>query len=146
MSLSIEYAFVNLLTNTAAVTAVVGSRIYPGFAVSTAVKPYVIYEFVSDEIRHTLSAPSSELTTRSRIQLDIYANLYSQVKQIDAALLYAANRFRGKQTVGTASVFIQRCMRDDSSDNAIEPIHDGDSPIYHAAQQYWCYYNRSTTP
>lgn len=73
-----EAAVRNVLIQDAAVAPLVGTRIYPVLAPTTAALPFVTYRRTGVRREHTLDGPMGVATTT--IDLDIYATTYEAAR------------------------------------------------------------------
>jgi len=80
----------NILSNDAAVTAIVGTRIYPVIARQQDQEPYVVYSVVND-IPHDTKTGVSRVDF-VRVQFNMVAADYSQLEDLSAAIRSALDR------------------------------------------------------
>lgn len=70
----------------AAVTALVGERIYPQVAPQGAAPPYVVMTVVSDVPSNTFDGSPATRLVQSRIQVDCYARMYREARAVADAV------------------------------------------------------------
>ncbi len=88
-----EESLVAELLATVAVTALVGTRIYPQVAPQATKAAYVIYDVVANRRVHDHSGAAG--LTRGRISFLCHASTYAEAKAIAAAVLTALDGRRG---------------------------------------------------
>ena len=93
---AIEQLFRTHLAGTAAVSSIVGTRIYPMVAPQDAAYPLITYQAISD-VEHLVKPRVATLRLkRKRIQVDGYAKgngAYASIKSIEAAVKGAVYSF-----------------------------------------------------
>jgi hypothetical protein len=108
-------AIYGILSATAAVTALVSTRIYPNNVPQNVIMPYISYTIVSTEPTVTKDVISPLDTIR--ISLDIYSVNYDTSQQIGAAVRKALDGYKG--TINLQAV--QRITFDGQGDGEYEP-------------------------
>ncbi|HEU4986865.1 MAG TPA: DUF3168 domain-containing protein [Rhizobiaceae bacterium] len=94
-----EEAIIDLLLGTAAVTALVGTRVYWGRAPQTEPeKPYAILQRI-DGLRDYRMAGSSGYVA-SRVQIDVYGLTYTSTKKAARALIATLSGYSGPAIQG----------------------------------------------
>lgn len=73
-----------LLANSA-VSALVGTRIYPQVAPQGAGAPYLVLTVISDVPENTANGRVGELTRNARLQVDAYSERYEQANELAEA-------------------------------------------------------------
>ena len=96
----------------------VASKVYPMAAPSNTTAPYMVYSRVAVTPEHNISGSAS--VDLLRMQVDIYAKDYSQVKQLAADARLSLESGAGKATL-------------QSEIDLFEP----DLPIYRVSQDYY---------
>lgn len=99
--MTLEEAFYSKATNTAGISALVSTRIYPNLIPETATLPAVAYQRVA-----STRQPAHDGSTghaRATLQVTCQAATYSAVKAVVAAIVAAFHGIRG--TWGTVEVF-----------------------------------------
>lgn len=109
------------LSGFSALTALVGTRIYPVEAPANAVRPYVVFFTVSNVRVNHLSGPAE--VTNPRLQIDGYAARYIDAQAIAEQVRAALDGFAG--TSGGVEVLAVTCIdgRDFYEDSANPPLH-----------------------
>jgi hypothetical protein len=120
--MSVEQAVVQLLKADTAVAALVGTKIYPQIAPQNKVYPYIIYHLVTQTVLRHLGSASN--LNYERQQLDLYADTYEEVKDLEEKVFQALDGFRGLVTYTGGTQFIQYLAKDDGNDINV-PIESG---------------------
>jgi len=107
-------AIYGILSATAAVTALVSTRIYPNNVPQDVALPFIAYSIVSQEPSITKDVVSA--LDVIRISLDIYSTNYDTSNQIAAAVRVALDGYKG--TIN--SQVVQRITFDGQSDGEYE--------------------------
>jgi len=89
----IEAAIFSRLTNDAAVSALISSRVYPLILPQNSILPAVTYTRVSGERVRSLSGPSG--LALPRFQIDSWAESFSVVKDLAGKIRKSLDGFRG---------------------------------------------------
>lgn len=89
----IEEALVSRLSAVSAVTALVGSRIYPVRAPEGAARPFLVFQRVA-ATRETAFGADPGLA-RARMQVTAWADRYATAKAVATAVRQALQRYRG---------------------------------------------------
>lgn len=100
--MSAEAVVYSLLSNAAPVTALVGTRIYPGIAPEGTAAPWIVYELISNNRQPAIDAQAASHVTRSRVQVNLAAVAYATIKAMRATVIAATQFQRG--TIGGVSV------------------------------------------
>jgi hypothetical protein len=108
-------AIYGILSATAAVTALVSTRIYPNNVPQNVIMPYISYTIVSTE--PTLTKDVISPLDTIRISLDIYSVNYDTSQQIGAAVRKALDGYKGIIN----SQAVQRITFDGQGDGEYEP-------------------------
>lgn len=101
-----EEVLVAMLLKSAALTAIVGTRIHWGRAPQGSPAPYVTLQVISAPRRYTMQGRSGHVP--KRVQADVYATTYTETKQAARALLTAVS--------GRRAGIIQTIMVEDERD------------------------------
>ena len=114
---AIEQLFRTHLAGTAAVSSIVGTRIYPMVAPQDAAYPLITYQAISD-VEHLVKPRVATLRLkRKRIQVDGYAKgngAYASIKSIEAAIKGAVYGFNSN--VNSAVIESRVLNTNDSKD------------------------------
>lgn len=112
-----EKVVYTLLSSTAAVTALIGTKIYPGRIPQNTVMPAVSYELVSGVEIAPINAQAGGVLLRSRVQVTVLARTYAEVKAIQeairGALLFKSGLIAGVRVIGITRELIGPDERDD---------------------------------
>lgn len=73
----------SLLSQAPAVSAIVGSRIYPVRAEQGKPRPYIVYQLIDN---NPTGGPGCELDDEARVQISVYADSYSQLSALTKAV------------------------------------------------------------
>jgi Protein of unknown function (DUF3168) len=90
--MTIEEAFVARLDGTAAVTAINGGRIYPGFLPQRVIYPAVVYQLVGNARPSAFGSDTG--LARPRYQFDCWAKTMAETVALAAELRKALQRWR----------------------------------------------------
>lgn len=132
------------LTADNALTAIVGDRIYPGFAPSSAARPYIVYTRIASTSTHNMgtrkSAPDGGMM-RDVFQFDIYAESEYLANEIKIVLLDMLNGLE----VEMGDTHVRRIFLNNQVD-AIEPPSDGKNDAeYRETVEFTFWYLRGST-
>lgn len=92
------------LTQTAAVTALVGARVYPGVVPQRSTFPAVIYNEVTASRTHLMGADSG--TVESTWQIDCYGQTYQAAREVATVVRQTLSRFEGWLPVQVLTPFV----------------------------------------
>lgn len=93
--MSAENVVYALLTGAGAVTAIVGTRIYPDYLPEKQPTPAIVYEQISSVRAPAIDAAASTHVTRSRIQVNVLSADRVVAKTLRDAVVAAAQFQRG---------------------------------------------------
>lgn len=106
-----------LLSSSVALTALVGTKIYPGRIPQNTIMPAISYELVSSVEIAPINAQAGGVLLRSRVQVTVLARTYAEVKTIQEAvrstLLFKSGLIAGVQVIGITRELIGPDDRDD---------------------------------
>lgn len=130
------------LTQNTDLSAAVGDRIYPGFAPSSAARPFIIYSRISSDSTHHLGtasiAPGGLM--RDVMQFDIYAETESAANEVKEILQDVLN---GQEMV-MGGTQIRRVFLSNETDG-MEPPSDGTNDAeYRETMEFVFWYLRPT--
>lgn len=112
-----EKVVYTLLAGSAAVTGLVGTKIYPGRIPQNTTMPAVSYELVSGVDIAPINAQAGGVLLRSRVQVNVLARTYAEVKTIQeairGALLFKSGLIAGVRVIGIMRDLIGPDERDD---------------------------------
>lgn len=108
-----------LLTGSQALTALVGSKIYPGLIPQNTPMPAVSYELISSVDIAPINAQAGGVVLRSRVQVSVLARTYAEVKAIQEAvreaLLFRSGLIAGVQVIAITRELVGPDERDDEA-------------------------------
>ncbi len=130
----IENGFYLELTETSAVTALVGIRIYYVKAPQDAVAPYVVIQEISNT--HDSFHSGANPLQHCRMQISIFDTTYKSCKAIADAIQTGMDGFSG--VMGTGGPPVGGCFHD--MDNDLP--YDDDTGLYGIAVDYIIHYTR----
>lgn len=111
-------AIYQILVNSGTISALVGTRIYPGIKPQNAPNPCIVYSQLSEIRAQTKDVAILE---GYRVAVEIYADFdapgggYSKVQEIGNACKSVLDYYQGTPTVDIGSVFI-RCVDQSDAD------------------------------
>jgi hypothetical protein len=121
--MSIERALYARLTGAAAVSAIIGTRLFPNFAPLGTAAPFAIYNRVSANRIRSLTQRSG--LAMVRMQVDCMAETYAGARALADVVRQALDGFRGE--AGSPPVMIESCSlqsdQDLYEDAAEPPLH-----------------------
>jgi len=124
MSATIGDALYYELSNAAAVSALVGSRIYPaGDVPQNPTRPYIAW-FKVDNI-HARHQGGSSLLTQARFQLDAWAETGTAAEAIYEAVRGLLDNYAGELGDPADSVTVRSCTLDTDSSGSAPPTGGG---------------------
>lgn len=112
MAVSVGLALVSRLTTVAAVTALVGSRIYPLKVPQGATMPCIRYANIST-IERVNAMGNDPGPVSQRMQLDCYGTTYASARAVFEATQAALQRYRGTE----AGIEVMASFIDDEQDS-----------------------------
>jgi len=126
--MTIEQALHTKLAGTAALTALVGERIYFRKAPQDVLKPYLVFFKVSAPREHSHDGASGLAVTRW--QFSTFAETYKGAKDVTQQIQAALQGFSGVMG-GDGGVFIGASLYVDEND-----YYESDSRLFHIAADY----------
>lgn len=112
------------LTNTAAVSAIIGTKCYPNVAPQKAVVPFVVLTIVGNVPYDTKSGPSE--VDAFTVQVDSYAATYSEVQDLDRKIRTAIDKVTGTWDGVTIDGVRYETSRDDFENDPQEHRRSSD--------------------
>lgn len=131
MAITLEEALVYKLNNTAGITALCSTRIYPEELPEVATIPAMTYRLISAPAVMDLSEGAGTALVIYRFQFDVYGATVSTANAVAAALFTALHGYKGTITSGANTYVIQKCVRIDKRDEK-EP----ETGLYRRSQDY----------
>ncbi len=128
--MSIEAGCYSFLTGVTALTAIVGTRIYPNSLPQNPVFPALTYALVSAPHDHTLTDAAG--IVRARIQFDAYGYKLSEAVAITEAIRLALQRYTG--SFGAKVVLASKLANE--QDLSIAPQDASQSWLYRKSSDY----------
>jgi hypothetical protein len=125
-----EAQVVAQLKGSTALTALVGTRIYPIMARQVSSQPYVTYQRIATQ--HINASTGGSDVAFSILQLNCYAATYSGAKGVSAAV--KASLANWSNTTGDPA--IDMCHIQNESDLPDDPIPGTDKPIFAVTQDF----------
>lgn len=135
--MEIEQAIYGMLAADAAVSALVGSRIYPGQAPESGGFPVVVYTEASQRVVMSLTGPVN-LNSYS-MHFDVWGESYSEVKPVYHALRDALSGFSGE--LGGGSVRVRGIFEETGDDAAESPLHAEENGLWRAGLDVSLWYS-----
>ena len=117
----------------AALTALLGNKIYYVTAPQDVETPYVVFFKVSEVRSVTLTGTGD--TVNARIQFSIFADTYYETKQT-AEQIKLALHGKCQETIGGAGGLSVSCQYEDETD-----LYESDSLTFHCAADYFIQFN-----
>lgn len=112
-----ERVIYTLLTGSSAVTDLVGAKIYPGRIPQNITMPAISYEMVSGMEMAPINAQAGGVLLRSRVQVNVLARTYEEVKTIQEAirhvLIFKSGLIAAVRVIGITRDLIGPDERDD---------------------------------
>lgn len=120
--MSIEKDLVLYLINVPAVTAIVGTRIYPKRLPENPVMPALVYQRIAESVSPTLDDDPSTYMSGIRIQIGAYGATYAEAKELMDAVMVAMSYYHGAFGNSTVKMIIPNMRLDvpDDPEVAIE--------------------------
>lgn len=126
--ISIEVAIRHRLVTSPAVSALLGDRIEPSFSSEQTRLPRAVYTRLISDHQHHMGGASGLVFVR--VQIDIFADTFSEMEQIGEAVRNRLDGFRGNITVGADTVWLQQVHLEDARDQAVDPTDGSDRGIF----------------
>lgn len=133
--IDIDIALVTRLTTTAAVTALIGTRMHPLRLPDTPAFPAITYQAISAPINATMDESSGNALTHARYQVDCWAINYAGSVALAKAVFDALHGFSGVVTKGADTFTIQACLRVDKRQN-----DDPETSLWWCSQDFVLWY------
>ncbi len=113
-----ESVVYQLISTDAAVTALVGSKVFPGRLPQNTVMPAVVYELIGSREILPINAQAGGVLLRSRVQVSVLAKSYAEVKTVHEAirkaLLFQRGLIAGVHVVSLTRELIGPDTREDA--------------------------------
>lgn len=130
--MGIETAFFSYVTSKAALTALVGTRVYASVAPSSVIYPYVTFRIISDVPEHDMSGAVG--LTEVILQVDAWAREVAERQSISETLRLILDGFVG--LMGTENLDIRYCMLENRN-SFEEPDKQGKNlPVHRASLDF----------
>lgn len=107
-----ESVIYTLLTGDTGVTALVGTKIYPGRLPQNTVMPAISYEMVSGNEILPINAQAGGVLVRSRVQVTVLAKTYAETKAVHEAARKALLFKSGSISTAVGAVRVNAITRD----------------------------------
>lgn len=111
-TLNLNEALYVRLAGTVALTALTGTRIYKGSAPDGADMPRLTYFSFNEDPKHAMSGDLG--TNEECIQIDVWAETYSSMIDVDIQVKAALRDYNGTITTGADSLIIKWIFFDDA--------------------------------
>lgn len=110
--ITIEEGLAYFLKNTAGITALVSTRIFPNKLPQTTTLPAITFQRISTPRVHTHDTSGAGGTAHPRIQIDVWGETYESCKDVTDAIRTALNGYKG--TMGAVDpVTVQGALIDE---------------------------------
>lgn len=129
--MSIETAFYSYLSNRAAITALVGTRIYPLLAPDTPTYPHITYTVFGEGHDHDMDGATG--LTDLTMQVDVWAKTITSRRNVAEALRNALDGFTGN--MGTENLNIRNCTLEDRS-HFFDKDDEGGGTFYRTSMDF----------
>lgn len=123
------------LVGTAAVTSLVGTRIYPVLAPATAALPFVTWRRSGIERAQTLGGPMG--MPRVSIEYSIYGTTYEQAREVADAMRLVLDGYGGTSN----NTEVKQTSLEDESDDFVQLAGADLPPVYQVTQRYDCWWS-----
>lgn len=130
------------LTQDVGLSALVGDRIYPRFAPSSAVRPFIIYSRIASTSVHHLGTASIQPSglMRDMVQFDIYGETETSANDVKEALQDVLN---GQELV-MGNTLVRRCFLSNEMDGFEAPTDGTNDSEYRETVEFLFWYFRSS--
>lgn len=125
-------ALVNILLNTSAITAIVGTKIFPIVSKETVQLPCITFEKISGSRVHRMEGASR--LALPVYQIDAYASTYAQVDTLADKIRTALNGYKGT----VSSVNINGIILQDE-----EHIYEEEAEVFRVSFQFRIWHNET---
>lgn len=133
MSVQPQEAMRKRITDSAAVTALIGSRYYTIRAPQNVVFPFVVCGVESEEHVPYMGGQSGHVM--AKLTLAIWGATYESVRAIAEAIRNATNEYHGTITVSAETETIH-IMRIESANDESVDVEGSDKPVYRVTQNW----------
>lgn len=120
----------NALVTSTAVSSLVGSRVYPVLAPSTATLPFAVYRRSSIQRQQTLAGPLGLPTVNMEVQ--IYGTTYESARQVADAFRKVLDGYDGSLN----NVVVENASLEQESDDFVQLAGAELPPVYSVTQTY----------
>jgi hypothetical protein len=133
-TLSIEAALRALMIANTDVLAIVSTRIYPNLAPQNATFPLIIFQRIASVHDSYMLSASGFVSVN--IQVDAYAETYSESKELADAIRVALHGYGGNAYSGAKVLNLQSCILESERDGFDNPDGGKESGVYRVIQEY----------
>lgn len=126
--MTLEEAIFGRLTADVGVSALLGTRAYPGQAPQSSTLPVLVYQQASQKKLTTLTGVIN--LNQYGLRLDLWAADYAGCKALYNAVRDCLVGFRG--TLGSGAVDVRGVFEESGDDQAESPIHAEENGLYRA--------------
>ena len=123
------------LVGTAAVTSLVGTRIYPVLAPASAALPFVTWRRSGIEREQTLGGPMG--LPRVSVEYSIYGTTYEEARQVADAMRRVLDGYGGTSD----NTEVKQTSLEDESDDFVQLAGADLPPVYQVTQRYDCWWS-----
>ena len=123
------------LVGTAAVTSLVGTRIYPVLAPASAALPFVTWRRSGIEREQTLDGPMG--LPRVSVEYSIYGTTYEEARQVADAMRRVLDGYGGTSD----NTEVKQTSLEDESDDFVQLAGADLPPVYQVTQRYDCWWS-----
>lgn len=124
--MTIEEGLYDYLSTNVGVSAIVGTRVYPGTLPQNWTKPAISYQRVSGVRFRNLAGPAGRATPR--IQIDCWAESYSGARTLAEAVRSAMDGYAGLMGTTTVGSVVLESDID---------FYEPDTDIYRVSMDFW---------
>ena len=127
-----------LLIDAAAISAVVGTKLFPSMAPQGENLPYGLYTRLADENDQHMGGASG--LRRARIAVEWFGLEATQVEDLAAATETVLDNYEGPSEIEDRQVYFDLITKEEDEDGLVPPEDGKDAPIYTRRHTYEAWY------
>lgn len=124
--MTIDQALYEEVSDDAGITAIVGTKVYPGIPPQTAKAPFISFREIAFQRSETLTGVTN--LHNARAQIDCWGSTAEEMRSVSEALREALDGFSGP--MGDIALNVRRCAYDGANDDPEKPPDGGDLDIH----------------
>jgi hypothetical protein len=141
----IEQAIYARLSADAAVTALVGTRVYPVVAPQKTAKPFIVYRRIDTEHANSKTRGRTTDSARALVEVQAIASTYSGARALAEKVRLSLQNYSGAVSIaGGGTVNIGGIISQGEADEPEMPSDMSDEPRHKISQDFACWFNEAS--